>query len=507
LATFSWEYTQSSYPHLTSTFLILLACWLAWGAALRKDDLPGWVPLVLRGPVGRSGLAGLVFGFALGVRLDAAFAALALGMPLLTGRGVHWGRAAAMAAGTLVMLAGLAWVNQAKFGVFNPLTYGRTNAEGYVGSLTHYLPVALLSAGLVFVYAFREMIPNRPSRKLLCAVLLVAALALLLTPAGIRFASGLFQILVDMRIRPDHPEPALSRSDGGAVLYFGHVKKALLESCPYLVLLVIPAVRRFLRRDDRPWGLLWLVPLTFAGFYGYLAWHGSVALNMRYLTPTLPFLALLAAGEWLDVRSVLGDRTRAWLAVGLWVGLCVLFLWARVEPSRGEAVFLNGALTLAAVCLTLQVYRLVRPKAASRPFALAFLAAFVWASAATASHDYAMSASVRYIYLQTARTLEPIVEPNAVVMIFNPDAAFALRDHSADIVIANYTLGPQEDAEALVAHFADTRPIYWVTRSETGTWLDQGPEVTPSGLPITRVPVALPEPDTGLRVYHLSVPG
>ena len=232
-ATYSWEHTQSSIPHLLNTFLILLACWLAWGAALNRNDLPKWFPGWLSGPVGRAGLAGLVIGLAVGVRLDAAFAAAVLGLPFLTGRGLRWKEIAAMAAGTVPMIACLIWINYEKFGVINPFSYGHLHGGGYVSSLSHYFTVAAALSGIATLYAFRDYIPARLNRKrLMIGASVFGLAAMALTPTGHQFATGVFQLLVDLRIRPDIPEPGLTRSVNGAVVYFESVKKALIVSLP-----------------------------------------------------------------------------------------------------------------------------------------------------------------------------------------------------------------------------------------------------------------------------------
>lgn len=506
-ATFGWEYTQSSYPHLTSTFLILLACWLGWGAALDKNDLPHWVPAILRSPAGRSSMAGLVFGLALGVRLDAVFAALALGIPLLTGRGVQWGRALAMAAGALPMIAGLAWINLLKFGAFNPFTYGKDESAGFVGSLTHYAPMALCLAGIALVYAFRDFVPLRTSRRTVFWIGAAAVAALLLTSPGLRLASGLFQILVDMRIRPDISEPALSRSAGGAVLYFDNVKKGLIESCPYLVLIVLPALSGMLRGDYGQRRLLWLVPIGFAGFYGYLAWHGSVALNMRYLNPALPFLALLASHEWLRVRSALPPQVRGRVAIWLWAGLFGLFLWARSSVPLQEMVLLNGALLVAGACLVLQIACHLRHGWAERWLAVAVLVALAWSSAVSLTHDYLMSASVRLTHRSAALALGTVIEPDALILAHSPDPLWALRDDSSDILIADYTLGTREDAEALVEAFAGRRPVYWVAPQGLQAEQLPVPVRTPAGDAIVQGPDLEVGHPFALGLHRLSVGG
>lgn len=486
-ATFSWEYTQSSYPHMVNTFLILLACWLAWGAALREDDLPKLCPGWMRGPVGRAGLAGLIIGLAIGVRLDAAFAAAALGLPFLTGRGLRWRELAAMAGGALPMIAGLTWINYEKFGVINPFSYGRLSSGGYASSLSYYLPVAAALLGIALLFAFRDYIPERLNRKrLIAGIGAIGVAAIALTPTGYQFGTGVFQLLIDMRIRPEIPEPALTRSPNGAVIYFQSVKKALVESLPYLSLLIIPALATLWRGEnrDRSW-LLWLVPISFLSFYGYLAWHGSIALNMRYLTPVLPFLAILTALQWVRVREALRPATTLLLIAALWVGFSLAFVWALPDIQRQEAVFLNGALALAGLCLVLQLVSFVRPAIGTRVYAIAFLAALAWSSAVTLVHDYRMSASVRYSYLSRAETVGQFVDPDAVILSVTPNLIWPLRDWSPEIIVADFKIGTQDDTSALVSHFSETRPVYWVSIETIDGWDDRRPETTPEGVPIT----------------------
>ena len=81
-------------------------------------------------------------------------------------------------------------------------------------------------------------------------------------------------------------------------------QEALLQSCPWLPIVLVPL---FLgRRDDanrRALLLLFLVPAVVIPIYAFFAWHGELALNLRYFLPTLPFLSLLAADAIRRTRA------------------------------------------------------------------------------------------------------------------------------------------------------------------------------------------------------------
>ena len=467
--TYALVFTQSSYPHLTSSFLIFGSAWLVWGAAWAKEEPTSASQPFLRIADLRCALAGALFGVAIGVRLDSVFAGLAIGLPFVTFRTLGWRPLVACGIGGLVTLLGLAWTNAIKFGEFFPFSYGRGGSGGYTSSVSTYLPVAAAIGLAVAALAWHRVRPIRLGHRGIAVVAVAAVLVLAMTSFGQRLLNGVFQIVIDMRIRPDIAEPALSRSPGGAVVYFGNVKKALLESCPYLILIVIPALRSIAQGTYGPRWLLWLVPAGFIGFYGYLAWHGSVGWNMRYLNPTLPFLALLASHELLRVKAHIPTRNALlWVAVtALWCALVLAFLFTQGSLVSQERLILNGGLLLAAVLLAFQTIEWLAPQDLSQKFGKAlgafFVVALVWSFALAVGVDYRVGAAVRSHFLTAARIIQPHIQENALIITFQPDYAWGLLDTGKRPIIANYMLGTPQDAVALVERGLVRHPVYWLS--------------------------------------------
>ena len=467
--TYGLVFTQSSYPHLTSSFLVLVSAWLVWGAALGEADPPKELLSFLRTADLRCALAGALFGVAIGVRLDSVFAGLAIALPFLTFRTLGWRPLIACGIGGLVALFGLAWTNAIKFGEAFPFSYGREGTGGNTGSVWIYLPVAAVIGLVVAALIWHRIRPIRPGRWGVALSLIAVALILAFIPFGRRLLNGVFQIVVDMRIRPDIAEPLLMRSPGGAVVYYGNVKKALLESCPYLILIVIPAVRGIARGTYGANWLLWLVPAGFVGFYGYLAWHGSVGWSMRYLIPTLPFLALLASHELLRVREHIPTRR-----ILFWIGVAALdyilvltFLLTSGKLVRQEILILDGSLLLAALLLTCQATEAMAPYGYSPFFRKIlsglFVFALVWSFALTVSVDYRVGAEVRTYFLKAGQNIEPRIKERALIMTFQPNYAWGLLDTGKPPIIANYMLGTPQDAVALVERALVRHPVYWLS--------------------------------------------
>lgn len=470
LATYATEFTQSSYPHLTGTFFVCTSVWLVWSAALEMGSLPEASPARLRSQVVRCALAGFVFGVAIGVRLDSVFAGLALAVPLVATRSIGLRPLIACVFGVLPPLAALAWINLLKFGDPLPFSYGRAGGGGYTDSLTVYAPVALVLALGAALLLWHRLHPFQLTRRGVALLLVLALAAVALTPFGRRFAFGVFQIVADLRVRPEIAEPALSRSAGGAVVYWGTVKKALLQSCPYLVLIVPPALRGLLgRRYGSRW-LLWLVPIGFIGFYGYLAWHGSVGWNMRYLNPALPFLAILASHELLRIWGrVPIRRSLMWVAVAtLWLALVRVFMGSPHDLHWQEQVWLNGGLMLAGLLLALRTIEpLLRQRQAvwcqiTLVFTLLF--SLVWASALTFGVDYQRSIGVRSHFLVGSRPIAHVIEDNALIITFQPDYLWPLLESGKSVSIANEAdaLAGAGAAPQLAERALKTRPVYWL---------------------------------------------
>ena len=470
-ATFSWEYSQSSYPHLVSTAFLLAAYYLV------ARTLPFGPEVAARSSW--CATAGLAAGIAVALRLDAAFGVPGLFAAFLFLRPLRWREGMALGVGFLPGMLFLSWVNWVKFDVFFPFYYGDRGRAYYTGDASWYLPIFALGVLVVGGLALWLRASNRWRKISLMALaggLLVAALAL---PGVIwdflrQLADGVYQIVVDLRIRrPDLYEQGLERSPSGAMVYMGGVKKSLLQSCPYLILLVFPLIDTLWRRDLRSerlarLGFLWAAPLAFVGFYGYLAWHGSVALNMRYLNPVLPFLALLTVWLLDDLR----EHLRMWPAVIFGVVLTgVLFYRFTAFPFtlfEQELWFLTAPLGWVIVLVFFELLRRSRllPSLGGPLVAYALVAALAWSSAVTFGRDYPTSARVRSNNLQVAGVLAPFFHDDMLLVTDYPDICWDLLDRFERLRIAYPLADEWASFEGLAKHhLAAGREVLMATSS------------------------------------------
>lgn len=470
LSTYAWDYAFAAMPHALSALFVLAAVFFMIRAL---DRLEVWTSLLF------ALASGLIAGFSAGIRLDAIFVLPALVVPFLFV--VPWrpGHALATLVGVLPGLAVTGALNQARFGDFNPFSYGPA-ASGAL-SLTPYLTVAaigatvLAGAWLVTRPRIRPLVRanDRPIAVMVVALALCALFVPQISALGGRVLNGLFQLVVDLRVRDlGLEEPGLTRGPGGGMVYLDGLKKSLLQSCPYLVALAIPAWAMFRTPQHRPAiALLFLVPLTYLGVYGFFAWHGGQGLNLRYLLPILPFTSILTGFALHELTKDLDFNLDRWSAV---VGLVLLAAYALavfprpLDLSEQEAVYLSFPLLLATTLLVLVLLHLsgVNAKHPVLPVltVLVLCAAMFWSRIITFAYDLPKSYLTREVRVEFARALLPELKRDSLLFVTQADQFFELFEHPR-VRIAIPARDDFQDFEPLALyHIAAGRPVY--------VWLD-----------------------------------
>ena len=423
LATYAWEYTQATIPHILSMLWVLGSVCLVASAILGCEGRRS-ILLALA--------AGLLAGFGVGIRLDAIFVLPAIVVPFFfLNPWKPWHGLVALL-GTAPGLAVMTALNHDKFGIASPFTYGSVSS-GYVASLGPYLVVATSGAlALSAVWlATRPWARRHIAERRLEVCLGGAALAILilLTPQGwalmTRLADGIYQLVVDFRIRDlSLRNGGLSRGASGSMIYMGGLKKSLLQNCPYLAALAVPIWAIIRRPADRQ-AICWLlmVPATYVTIYGYFAWHGGLGLNLRYFLPILPFTSILAAYAWGMLTRDLHPLVRRALPIfgcALAAVSVLLVLSPDLDVEASEPYLLTLPLGLGGlVLLSAALAQATRPKHARigrTVFALSMVAAMVWAGLVAFAYDLPKSFQRRYFRDQFTQTITPHIAPDSIVI-------------------------------------------------------------------------------------------
>lgn len=440
-ATFSWEYAVAAWPHQAATLAVLAAGALFW----RALETAGCSTARLW-----AAGAGVALGFGCGFRLDVAFAGLALVLvALFRADRRSLDLLGGLVAGSLPGLLLLGFSQSRKFGTWDPFRYApRGSAELTVLSFLPWLG-AVAAALLLWLAVCRLRERARPLRLGWLALLLAAGLGCLLLPsvrsAGARVVDGCFQLLVDLRIRDRSlAERALERGPRGSLVYAGVVKKSLLQSLPFLPIAIAGFLA--LRRESPRGRNLALVAGSLFGTYvlayGAFAWHGGMSFNLRYFTPLLPWIALLAAA---GLRALAGtSRPLVTWAPAVAAAAIALFAFGLQRGQGGgdlswqEVAYLDFPLVLAGVLATCL---LLARAARSRPRALRWVraaagASLAWAGAVAWAVDGRATHRLRKVHAESARAVSGHL-PERGLLLSVPTVLFAAAVDRNRVFLAN----------------------------------------------------------------------
>ncbi|MBE9554600.1 MAG: hypothetical protein IMF05_14140, partial [Proteobacteria bacterium] len=431
LGSYAWQYSQAAWSQsLSSAFLLAGVCFgvcAVQAGERRAALLYGWA-------------AGMAVGLGAGVRLDVFFMAPALLIPLLYDRAPRWRVAAAVLVGLLPGLLLLSLTNYAKFGTLQPLTYGRSSGAA---SITAYIP--LFSMGLAVLAA--AWIASRDAvwpmvvrhRLVLSAAVAILAVTIMFLVPSVgamlwRLARGAWILVADLSlIDPSAGGIAITRGPSGAIMYADTVKKALLQSLPWLpvalfAIVGIPRGRAAVFSHAIPI----LSVLAFVTVYGWFTWHGGYAFNLRYFVPLLPIFAIYGARGIHVLKG--NDSLKLVIAAGVTAvvaGEAWLFLLFRdTEVDAIEAVTLKLPLVLAAVLSILLVLFAVRRGFAPirRVAFLASIACLAWAFIMALLVDFPRSWFLRQFRYETGAFLATHVPRDSVLFSTYDPASFALTE-------------------------------------------------------------------------------
>ncbi|MEY3213935.1 MAG: hypothetical protein RIT28_4416 [Pseudomonadota bacterium] len=436
LASFFWEYGLAATAHASA---------LAFGL--------GALVTAAQRPV----LAGLLFGLGVTQRLDgvlllpALAAAMSVAGPGLVRRGLLG------LLGAAPPLVALAWSNHARFGTWSLLSYGvsEESPASHVAR-TAGVQAHLGSVGLVIVLLSLWGAHRGASGwgRGALAALGLGILGVLGAEPALRLVRGVYALLIDLRaLELPALEPAMSRGAGGGVIYLACYKRALLQSCPWLVLLLGP-LWALVRQG--PLALLcsplWLVIAAWVGLYGALGWHGGLGLNQRYLLPVLPAAAILVSPV---VRELAAGRGLA-VAVGFAVAAPGVLAVTRLTPppsDLAEQLVYGLPLVLAAL---LGILAWARSGAA----ALALGLSLGWSAGQAVVFDLNRHRQHRQVNQTLADAVGRVVPDHALVLAEVPDPIFGLHDRPG-VILASRSPDGGASAPGLIRHHLDVgRPCF-----------------------------------------------
>jgi len=397
LATFAWEYSQAAWPHALALLFVIGSFRLMVGAFYAATE---------RSAILMALAAGLVAGFAPGVRIDAILILPCLVLPFIFVRPWRPRQAFMIISGAIPGLILLAVTNFAKFGVIDPLSYGDDAGTPALPATSFILALfgALLLAWLMTRTRFSDFFYTNRKRLFFVA----AGLALITVFAAPQSVEPIEQLvengyvsLIDIRaLDPGLQISGAEKRPSGAVVSAGGLRKALVQSLPYLVLLLIPITRLLQRSEDRPaLAMLLLAPLIYMGYHCYAfveLMGGGLTLNARYYVACLPFIAILCSYSLRELARMSGPRLSPFYAgVTCVVTVGIYLAWTRLLAEKVDdlafpllVIPLLMAVLLLCLILVSLFFNFKRSQVLSVSVWALITVAFVWSGLTALTHDY-----------------------------------------------------------------------------------------------------------------------
>ncbi|MEM7497328.1 MAG: hypothetical protein AAF371_04970 [Pseudomonadota bacterium] len=463
LATFAVDYAFGLWPQAFGAMFVAAGLLTAVEATARDAQ---------REPL-RAALTGLILGAALAIRIDILFFLPAIWLWLLGAGRRPYASLALYLVGLLPGLAVASAINQLKFGVFIPITYGN---EGGNTALATWMPVLYLGlAGAVASLA----LGSGPVRAVLFrpAVILGAAAAglaaaLVLPPTrgiALDLATGFWTLVFDFQAIPANAHGARLEDDG-VITMFGVVKKALLHSMPYLAACLVLLPRLWRGPDQRALVFCLLVAAFCIGPYSLKTWHGGAANQMRYFLSIMPVLVLLAAAAWREIAPLRREADRTGTLVFLVIAIVAVFVpfLLDVRPGFITQNLLPWALVIALLLLSIAV---VLPPALPRRLGLAawdgvsarlgqalrttFIVSVATAAVSAWMLDLGISQTERRLNIAVANEVEKLPDDALIItfvahrlgMRLNAPGALTVQGHHQELTL-------NADARAMIRRAA-----------------------------------------------------
>ena len=415
IGSYSIEYAQGAWPHALSAGLA--TCGFCFAVKAREGGAR-W-----------AALAGVALGFATGVRYQNVVfgAAVFLGLLILSKR-----RAAtslSFAAAFCVPLLACSFLNHVRLGSWNPISKG----PGYL-AIGHGRPLPEIT---------REA-------------------------AGVLWAK-----IVDYSTHPVPDDPVVEittwwRRDPrtGATMFLGALKKAWLQSSPWLVLSLaaMTAVwthRRATPRDTDLRAASLVVAATIFSFaVAGFGRHDGVCFNQRYFLELMP-VAAVAAAWFVEARKPSAGA----LALGAAAGAILASRYLSIVDLRDtgrQLMGLRAPLAIAAallVCALASAFVPAARQAASTALIGMFAMAVAYSGVIHLGEDVAASRSRRSFKRNVVRLVDGLLPPGRNALLVRKSAAdmFAplLLDH--DLAVLDTWVDEGASAERLVRELHSTR--------------------------------------------------
>ena len=297
--TFTFEYALGLWPHMLSVCLVISSYYLFEISSKQIDKITTSLFLFL---------SGFLISLSIGIRLQNIISVGIISLTILIFSKEKPISLAAFFIGNFPIFFIICYINYYRFGSIDPFSYGHYSGKNIKFFLDYPELLLLFAFFFLFFYLafrFREIIlkTSKSFLKPILGTLSILLLVILLADPKwtfFNFLKNIYANLVDLSVYFSKQSVSGQRAD---IVYFGHIKKALLQSCPFLILSFIsPWIMKKESCEVRKIFLLsaaFFIQLMFTSSFFF---HGGFAFNVRYALELLPFAVILCCYTIKDIK-------------------------------------------------------------------------------------------------------------------------------------------------------------------------------------------------------------
>lgn len=310
--TFFFEYTIAIWPHMLTMMLILLTVYLfrmGITGAGAKDFMFFY--------------AGLFLGVAAGIRSSSMIILFLLIFLVFWEKNDCLKRIGLMILGIYPPLGFISFINHRRFNTINPVA-NNIGSNFDIQGVNIIVPVMVifLSIYMIFLHYFlskyfkrdnsasKGKIKTERLQKISVGILSAGGLVIILAVIFhfrefYGYGKNFLGYLFNSYFVPKLPYEGAVYIEPGLLTYLGVIKKAVLQSCPFLILIftapyILGKTEGILRSDKRLVSLFCFgIPL----FYSLFNFHGGMGFNGRYFLELLPWGTLIAV-LWIERSKI-----------------------------------------------------------------------------------------------------------------------------------------------------------------------------------------------------------
>ncbi|MBI5375569.1 MAG: hypothetical protein HZA77_09045 [Candidatus Schekmanbacteria bacterium] len=407
LSTFAMEYAIGLWPHMLSVFLVMAGMYLFLSYFL--PDKGSFSVLIA---------SSALLSFSIGIRLlNLEFLVVAAMLILFVQRKIIPAIIFILSAVPSLLLQGA--INSSRFGIFDPFSYGHYKNRNFSYYLLHpeLSIIFIFMAFVIFLVIKKEELFSGKKLLYMSGVFSVALVFLLVVNTEFRNITffWLYTCYCNIfDISSFHYD--LAKDESGGMLFSGIVKKALIQSCPYLILSFLGFIFMLKEGVTKKRTLytyfLFIIPILFMSSFFF---HGGFAFNIRYALELIPFGIISFCWLIRDMRFGKWEITAAGLISSFFL---ILFYYQKVGNIFFENLILYIPLFLSAVLLLLFVYskRSVSDKISVRfSYKLLLLISIFYSVCAAWAGDVQASRRIRLNNYSIYNSLNTHIEDNSLI--------------------------------------------------------------------------------------------